>query len=108
MFGENPRTAAIKTEIEHTKSSTTATQLKVCKFLFVFFEEKSRFGSLTIFISLNHFLFSMQEREVAYKLSLSGEGNVNQYGLLTIRGSGPWYTRISPFYGRLRRMKGEK
>jgi len=29
-------------------------------------------------------------------------GNVNQYGLLTLRGSGPWYSRISLFYGKLR------
>ena len=38
-------------------------------------------------------------------INYAGEGNVNQYGVLNIRGSGPWYSRISPFYGKLRASK---
>ncbi len=45
------------------------------------------------------------EDEISKQIGLvnyAGRGKVNQKGLLNIRGSGPWYNRISPFYGRLR------
>jgi hypothetical protein len=35
-------------------------------------------------------------------INYAGKGNVNQYGLLNVRGSGPWYSRISLFRGKLR------
>jgi hypothetical protein len=34
----------------------------------------------------------------------AAEGNFQQYGILTIRGSGPWYSRITPFFGRRKAM----
>ncbi|MBS3086789.1 hypothetical protein J4422_03750 [Candidatus Pacearchaeota archaeon] len=45
------------------------------------------------------------ERKVGTQIGLinyAGRGNVNQYGLINIRGSGPWYKRVSLFFGRMR------
>ena len=38
-------------------------------------------------------------------LNYAVSGNLNQYGLINIRGSGPWYLRISPFFGKLRTVR---